>query len=469
MKKSQLKYISYLLIPIVAAIIIGAVISFNNTPQLPKECDCNKFINENVLSICLEANSVDYFLYKGEPIGFQLELLQKFASEHKLSLNIITTESIEEQAQALENCEFDIIVSNIITPPKAYINFNFSNALYSSEQVLVQHKNNTIYKNLEDINNKNISVIKDSRFEENLSRLKSNIKSDNVFSIVGYDSLGEEELIHDVNAKKIEFAVVSKSMAKKMSMLLKNIDYSLVLSENHDISWGVNKTCDSLFNLINTWIEREKNNGNISYLYHKYYELPLYKTVAFLGKDKSIVYKKGNISPYDNLFKEYSSKLNWDWRLLAALAYEESHFNPMAVSKANAVGVMQMIPATAARYNISLSSSVEDQIKAGTEYLVLLQKNMRKYNTEKEEEAKFIFASYNIGSGHILDARRLAEKYGANPNIWENNVAKYLMLKSKPKYYNDSVVKHGKVRGGAAVIYVRKIEELFMNYKNLVE
>ena len=86
--------------------------------------------------------------------------------------------------------------------------------------------------------------------------------------------------------------------------------------------------------------------------------------------------------------------------------------------------------------------------------------------TDPQEKIKFTLASYNAGIGHVYDAQRLAEKYGKNPNVWEDNVAEYIRLKSDPEYYNDPVCKHGYLRGSETFNYVREVMERYNYYKS---
>ena len=128
---------------------------------------------------------------------------------------------------------------------------------------------------------------------------------------------------------------------------------------------------------------------------------------------------------------------------------------------------MQMMPATARRYNITVRSGEEEQIKTGVRYIKSLY-GFFPDSIAEPDRTRFVLASYNIGPGHVLDARRLAEKYGADANVWYGHVETWLLQLSKPEYYTDSVCRNGRAYGRQTVNFVKDIEERYLHYKNLV-
>jgi membrane-bound lytic murein transglycosylase F len=153
--------------------------------------------------------------------------------------------------------------------------------------------------------------------------------------------------------------------------------------------------------------------------------------------------------------------------LLASLIYQESRFYPDTVAWSGAFGLMQMMPGTAMDYGLDSLSSPEDQIRAGVEFIAALEKQLTDKTANVEERTKFVLAAYNAGIAHIYDARRLAEKYQKDPFKWDNNVDFFILNKSKPEYYNDSVVRYGYCRGEETYTFVNQIYERFEHYKNI--
>ena len=180
--------------------------------------------------------------------------------------------------------------------------------------------------------------------------------------------------------------------------------------------------------------------------------------------------KDGKISHFDKLFKKYAKEIDWDWRILASLAYTESNFDTTAVSWAGAKGLMQLMPKTAYAMGMPVGKehNAEESIKAACNYLALTARSFSKI-TDPNEKIKFILGSYNAGIGHIFDAMALAEKYGRNKYEWDNNVAEYVLLKSNEEYYNDPVCKNGYFRGRETYNFVKEILSRAEVYKQKIK
>ena len=130
---------------------------------------------------------------------------------------------------------------------------------------------------------------------------------------------------------------------------------------------------------------------------------------------------------------------------------------------------MQMMPATLEQYGLDSTATPEEQIISGAKYLTYLEKQLPEQITDSTERVKFILASYNSGIGHILDGRRLAEKYGKDPNLWTNNVDHFVLSLSDKFYYHDPVVYYGYTRGQETYNFVIEIIQRFDDYRNLIK
>ena len=175
----------------------------------------------------------------------------------------------------------------------------------------------------------------------------------------------------------------------------------------------------------------------------------------------------GIISHYDQYFIAYSRDIRWDWRLLAAQCYQESTFDPKAVSFAGAKGLMQIMPGTADHLGVSRSRLYEPEanIAAATKYIAELQRTFADIG-DHYERTNFVLASYNGGAHHIRDAMALAKRDGKNNHRW-GEVAPYVLKLAQPKYYNDPLVKYGYMRGSETVDYVSKIRQRFAGYQGV--
>ena len=276
-----------------------------------------------------------------------------------------------------------------------------------------------------------------------------------------------EDLIEQVTNGEIDYTISDENIALLNEASHKSIDVKTDISLSQRIAWGVRKSSTELLDTINHWLDSIKSTEYFAVTYNRYYK----NRYAYKRRVTSeyLLLKGGKISGYDELVKESAQKLNWDWRLMTSQMYQESQFKPNVKSWAGAVGLMQLLPSTAKMYGITNLYDPKSNIKAGTKFLIYLDKYWSEFIEDSTERIKFVLASYNVGRGHIDDARRLAEKYDGDPNVWKDNVEFYLLQKSKPKFYNDKVVRNGYCRGKETVNYVREIFERYEHYKKFIE
>mgnify|MGYP003316218509 CR=1 FL=1 len=176
----------------------------------------------------------------------------------------------------------------------------------------------------------------------------------------------------------------------------------------------------------------------------------------------------GQISQYDNLFRKYAAQCGWDWRLLAAQSYQESAFDANAVSSMGALGLMQLMPRTAASLGISVSQAFnpETNLSGAARYITRLNQYYSGI-ADPNERICFVLAAYNGGEGHIDDARRLAKKMGRDADRWSGGVDLCVLHLSESRYYNDPDVRHGYMRGSETYNYVADILSRWRQYQGI--
>ncbi|MCQ2075742.1 MAG: transglycosylase SLT domain-containing protein [Bacteroidaceae bacterium] len=179
---------------------------------------------------------------------------------------------------------------------------------------------------------------------------------------------------------------------------------------------------------------------------------------------------KGILSPYDDIIKKQSHICNWDWRLLAALVYQESGFDPHAVSRAGALGLAQLLPSTASRYGISSNQLFDPKtnISGAVKYLSFLSIHFADVEN-RDQRLNFVLAAYNAGFHHIDDARRLAEYRGKNPNMWDSNVDSAVLWLMVDSNYKKPFIDYGYMRGTETFHYVKSIRKLWNYYKGITK
>lgn len=179
---------------------------------------------------------------------------------------------------------------------------------------------------------------------------------------------------------------------------------------------------------------------------------------------------QGVISDWDHLFQQYGNKYGWDWCVLAAIAYQESKFRAKVVGKGGATGLMGIMPATGRRYGYSRAKlkHAESSIRVACMALRDFGRAFA-HISDSEQRMKFTLAAYNSGSAHVLDARRLAEDAGLDPDRWDDSVEIYMARLNEPKYYNDPLVQHGRANGAHTVRYVAEVFSRAQSYKSKVQ
>jgi hypothetical protein len=218
---------------------------------------------------------------------------------------------------------------------------------------------------------------------------------------------------------------------------------------------------DSLFlNQLNAYIRGVEFRADISFLKNYYFgvSLPINMKRYLIP-----TFRNGALSPYDNLFKTAAEKYDWDWKLLAAVSFKESRFNPTAVGGGGAFGMMQFMPSIGRKYGVSIHSTPQQQINAGMKLLYNAYASWSQIPS-KEQRIKFTLASYNAGKAHIDDAQRLAKKYGLNPLVWDGNVQLMVNNLSMAKYHTDEVVRFGAYHGHAHR-YANLVYQIYLSWK----
>jgi membrane-bound lytic murein transglycosylase F len=429
--------------------------------------DLEHILDEGVLIAVTDFNSTNYFLHKGEPMGYQFDLLQAFASHLGVRLEIIAENNLDEAFEMLEKGEVDLFANNLTITGARTKKYNFTIPHGKTRQVLVQRKvqpndEQELLRNPIDLAKKIVYVQKSSASAHRLRNLSEEIGSSIV--IVEMANYEMDELIELVACGEIDYTVCDEDVAKVNSFYYENIDIETPVSFDQNLAWAVGKHSPELLDKLNEWLSVFSNTAEYRIIRGKYFNNPFWAR-RIINENAKI--RTGQISPFDERFKNASSTIDWDWKLFASMVYQESRFKHNVQSQSGAYGIMQFMPSTADFFGIKHKTDPNTQIAAGARYLLWLEKRFEDI-TDPEQRIKFILASYNAGIGHVIDARNLARKHGKDPNVWDNNVDFFILNKSNPDYYCDSTVKYGYFRGNETYKYVNQIMERYKHYQNIV-
>lgn len=409
-----------------------------------------------------------FFTFRGDTLGYEYERILNFTRNKKIHAEFIIFDNLTDMIAVLDSGKIDVIAYEvpIINEYKEQVLHCGTETI--TNQVLVQLKSKDKLSNVTQLIGKDIYIEKGSKYEIRLLNLDNEIGGGIKIHSIDPDSIISEDLIKLVSDGKIPYTIIDSDIAKLNKTYFKNIDVSLPISFEQRASWAVNKNNQALADSINTWSKQITSKNEYKQLLRRYFELSKNEDIVTRPK---IDLKNGTISEYDHLFKKYAKEINWDWKLLAAQAWSESHFDTTAVSWAGAKGLMQLMPSTARAYGLEIDNitNPELNIKAAVANIKDLDLIFSSRVPDNKERIKFIIAAYNSGAGHILDAIALAKKHGKDPQKWDNNVSVTLKWKSNPEYFNDDVCKSGYFRGSQTIAYVNKVEDCYNYFSSKIK
>lgn len=412
------------------------------------------------------SSSVSYFIYKGQEMGYEYELIKSFAESQGLVLNVKVAVNENRLLEMLEAGEGDVVVYNMPLTNEDKKQFIHCGRSIINKQVLVQRTTpkDTLLKDVTDLIGKEVWVLDGTKYHRRLVNLNNELGGGIIIKDIEKDTVSVEDLIEMVAHGQISYTLSDEDIARLNKTYYSKINIDLEVSHPQPSSWVVNKDSYQLAEALDKWFENDKNTSHYKAIMKRYFEMS-----KMPGDEPAPVLGNGKISYYDDIFKMYAPRIDWDWRLLASIAYQESKFQLNEMSWAGAVGLMGLMPATAEAFGIFPQERVlpEPSVRAGVAYIKSLQRSFSRVE-DKNQQIKFILAAYNAGIAHVLDAQALARKYDKNPYVWDGNVVECLKWKRLPEYYNDSVCKYGYFRGTETLNYVDHVVERWQHYKEKV-
>lgn len=452
-------------------VLILTIIPYNDSNNIKQneKLDFSELVDRGYLNAIVEHNSMSFFVHNGRLMGLQYDLLNYISKRWNLKINQIVVNDLSEALALVAFDTIDILTSEITILPNRYPCLEFSIPLYKTKMVLVLYDSiNPSYKiknfselNIESLQNKSIAVPSMSIFINYLNKLKDSLKIN--FSI---RELSEEpeSILDSVMNKKIYATVMDEKILIVNTPLLHNTSSYYLPYPSFDIGWAFSCYQPILRDSINQLLLYLKKKGILDFLLNKY-QKPIYINQSNQLTAHSKRTKK--LTPYDKILKKYGKEYGIDWRLVAALIYNESKFNVNAISSKGAFGIIQIMPETAEMYGITAQSPIDEQIKVSFKILNNYKITLKQFFKNEKDLYKAMIASYNLGLGHILDAINLAIKYDGEIYNWEQ-VSKWLLNKAQKKYYSDPIVRNGYCYGRLTVYFVNIVFDTYENYVQLI-
>ncbi len=396
-----------------------------------------------------------YYEYRDEPYGFEYELVTAFAHHLGVEPRFLIKQNISEVLSAVEKGDADVAAAGLTHTRGRDGRFLFSIPYYEVIQQVVCRRGIPCPKTIEDLAGKNVVVSKDSSYDERLQELISEYPG---LKWQTDPQLGTENLLEKVWMKEIQCTVADSNIVAINRRYFPELRVCLNFTDPQPLAWAMPAQAHDLQQVVNDWLKTFLESEEFSRLVHKYYSHV--QVFDYVDTRRFIRHIKRRLPRYRKLFEEAASRYGFDWTLLAAMAYQESHWNPYSRSPTGVRGIMMLTLTTARELGVRNRLDPAQSIMGGARYLARLRKRLPE-SIKEPDRTWMVLAAYNVGLGHLMDARKLAIRLGMNPDRW-SSLRKVLPLLSQKRYYR--TLKHGYARGREPVIYVQRIR----NYMDIL-
>lgn len=415
---------------------------------------------EGVLRVITSNNPASYFIWRGELMGFDYDLIRHFAKQHRLRVRMVVRDSASAMFDALQEGAGDVIAASMTdTKERRQAGWQFSKRYLEVHEQIIGRTDEEPFESVQALDGRTVSVAPDSAFVDTLEALREQGIAVETRLVPDATS---EMLIEQVGEGDADLTLVDSHLAALESTYRDNIQALWTLEGSRDIAWGLRDNQPQLKKQLDAYISRNYKGLFYNVTFSRYFK----ETKTIRIHEQYRVEAGKDISPYDDLAKEYALKYGFDWRLVISQMYQESQFDPRARSFAGARGLMQVMPRTGRQFGFTDLHDPEQGIAAGLVYLEWLEDRFPQ-RLEFAQKLYFGLAAYNAGAGHVEDARVLAQRLGKDPDLWFDNVETAMLLLSRPRYARQA--RFGYVRGSEPVKYVREIRNRYLGYVEFTE
>jgi membrane-bound lytic murein transglycosylase F len=436
---------------IIASLLMFLMVMMLNACK-PKDSSASlsRILERGYINVGTIYGPTNYYLHGDDFVGFEYELAKKYADSINVELRIIPSYSLDELFIKLNTGEVDFIAAGLAVTEKRRQRFRFAPSYQNVSQKLVFKQGKVRPRKVKDLTG-TLMVTSSSSYVENLERLKSSHDSLNWVETNDYDS---EELLVKVLNEEIDYTVIDSNSLAMNRRYYPEISIGFSIQKPEPLAWMVSKESkDDILASLVEFFGQVHHDGTLLALDDKYYghieDFDYVDTRTFIkAVDKTL-------PKFQPLFEKYAQEL--DWRLLAAISYQESHWRPKARSHTGVRGMMMLTLATAKQMGITSRLDTEQSIRGGAKYFRRMINKMPD-RIPLPDRIWFALASYNVGFGHLNDARIITQRQGGDPDRWVEVKTRLPLLQQK-KYYKNT--KYGYARGEEPVHYVENIRRYY--------
>jgi membrane-bound lytic murein transglycosylase F len=404
---------------------------------------------DGVLYVATRNSATTYYEAADGSSGLEYDLASRFAAELGVELKLITPSNLADIMSMVSRSEVHFAAAGLtITEPRKHW-VRFSHPYQEITQQLVYRMGNKRPRSIEDLQGKHLEVVANSSHVEQLEDLQAAHPN---LAWVENAELGSDELLNLVWEQVIDFSIADSNEVALNQRFYPELKVAFDISEAQPLAWAFPKSeDDSLYKAASDFISRMEESGELEILTERYYGH--IEKFNYVGTRTYIKHVHKRLPKYQDLFEAAAREYELDWRLLAAIGYQESHWNPRARSPTGVRGIMMLTLPTAKYVGIDNRIDPKESISGGAKYLANLITRIPK-RIQDPDRTWLALAAYNVGLGHLEDARIITQIRGGNPDVWAD-VKDNLPLLSRRKWY--SKTKYGYARGREPVHYVENI------------
>lgn len=390
-----------------------------------------------------------YYIGVDGPTGFEYELAKALADRLGVELTLVPSFDLEDLQDKLAAGQVDFIAGGLTLTPSRLMRFRAAPAYRWINEVLVFRQGNTWPRQLDDLDAP-VVVMKHSSHAESLANLQHTVD----ISFIEDPELDADELLQKVVDGSITYTLTDSNQLAVNRRLFPQLSIAFTVNENLPVAWLLQKSQDdSLYSVLIEYFGHVYQNGDLVTLEDRYFgHIELFDYVDTIKFIQAIDHTLPKFKPW---FMAHAGNL--DWRLLAALSYQESHWNPKARSPTGVRGLMMLTLPTAKQMGVTSRLDPQESIDGGSRYLQLLLSRIPE-RIPMPDRLWFALAAYNIGWGHVEDARRLTQRDGADPDKWLEVKQRLPELRKKSVYQH---TRFGFARGDEAAWYVENIRRYY--------
>ncbi|MBV6288398.1 membrane-bound lytic murein transglycosylase MltF [Pseudomonas aegrilactucae] len=427
-------------------LMLGACVEKPSTLERIKE--------DGVLRVVTRNSPATYFQDRNGETGFEYELVKRFADDLGVTLQIETADNLDDLFNQLGQPNGPVLAAaGLVSSEQRKQQARFSHPYLEVTPQIIYRNGKSRPTDAADLVGKRILVLKGSSHAEQLAELKKQ------YPALQYDESDQVEvvdLLRMVDEGQIDLTLVDSNEVAMNQVYFPNVRVAFDLGDGRDQRWAVAAGDDnSLLNEINEFIDKVHKNGTLQRLKDRYYGHV--DVLGYVGAYTFAQHLQQRLPRYEKHFKVSAKKEQVDWRLLAAIGYQESMWQAEVTSKTGVRGLMMLTQRTAQAMGVSNRLDPRQSIEGGAKYFMYVKRELDD-DIQEPDRTWFALAAYNVGGGHLDDARKLAKREGLNPNKWLD-VKKMLPRLSQKQWY--SKTRYGYARGGEPVHFVANIRRYY--------